>query len=138
MAVPLLPEAKLVGQHYYQQRALFLSPLTELYLLEFPEMHLVSCLYLFNKCCTSFLKLGLLMVNAKSLPKSMRLHSPYYVEACNELRGPSLLLSTWAIQLRRNTSAVATLSRWRDCVRFERPGNRTQTFFTDCVVLRNT
>ena len=42
------------------------------------------------------------------------LYSSYYVEACNEWRGPSPRLSVWATQLRRNIAAVA--SRWRHCV----------------------
>ena len=41
------------------------------------------------------------------------LYSSYYVEACNELRGPSPRLSAWATQLRRNVATVA--SRWRRC-----------------------
>ena len=49
------------------------------------------------------------------------LYSPYYAEACNELRGPSPRLSAWATQLRRNVATVA--GRWRHCVRFDRPGN---------------
>ena len=38
------------------------------------------------------------------------LYSPYYAEACNELRGPSPRLSAWATQLPRNVVTVA--SRW--------------------------
>ena len=41
------------------------------------------------------------------------LYSPYYAEACNELRGPSPRLNAWATQFRRNVAAVA--SRWRHC-----------------------
>ena len=48
------------------------------------------------------------------------LHSPYYAEACNELRGPSPRLSAWATQLRRNVATVA--SRWRHCVDLTGPG----------------
>ena len=47
----------------------------------------------------------------------------YYAEACNEWWSPSPRLSVCATQLRRNVAAVA--SRWRDCVRCDRPGNRT-------------
>ena len=36
------------------------------------------------------------------------LYSPYYDEACNELRGPSQLLSAWATQLGRNVATVAS------------------------------
>ena len=36
------------------------------------------------------------------------LYSPYYAEACNELRGPSPRLSAWAAQLRRNVATVAS------------------------------
>ena len=35
------------------------------------------------------------------------LYSRYYVEACNEWRGPSPRFSAWAFQLRRNVAAVA-------------------------------
>ena len=50
------------------------------------------------------------------------LYSQYYAEACNEWQGPFPRFSAWATQLRRNIAAVA--SRWRHCIRFDRPGNR--------------
>ena len=61
------------------------------------------------------------------------LYSPYYAEACNELRGPSPRLSAWATQLRRNVATVA--SRWRHCVDLTGPGIETQTSRTDSVRL---
>ena len=61
------------------------------------------------------------------------LHSPYYAEACNELRGPSPRLSAWAAQLRRNVAAVA--SRWRHCADLTGPGIEPQTSRTDSVRL---
>ena len=69
---------------------------------------------------------------AKNQIKSS-LYSPYYVEACNELRGPSPRLSAWATQLRRNVAAVA--SRWRHCVDLTAPGIEPQTSRTDSVRL---
>ena len=59
------------------------------------------------------------------------LYSPYYAEACNELRGPSPRLSAWATQLRRNVATVA--SRWRHCVDLTGPGIEPQTSRTDSV-----
>ena len=59
------------------------------------------------------------------------LYSPYYAEACNELRGPSPRLSAWAAQLRRNVATVA--SRWRHCVDLTGPGVEPQTSRTDSV-----
>ena len=53
------------------------------------------------------------------------LYSPYYAEACNELRGPSPRLSAWATQLRRNVATVA--SRWRHCADLTGPGIEPQT-----------
>ena len=41
------------------------------------------------------------------------LYSPYYAEAYNEWRGPSLRHCAWAAQLRRNVATMA--SRWRHC-----------------------
>ena len=38
------------------------------------------------------------------------LYSPYYAQACNELRGPSSQLSTWATQLR---TPEKTSQRWQ-------------------------
>ena len=61
------------------------------------------------------------------------LYSPYYAEACNELRGPSPRLSAWATQLRRNVTTVA--SRWRHCVGLTAPGIEPQTYRTDSVRL---
>ena len=61
------------------------------------------------------------------------LYSPYYAEACNELRGPSPRLSAWAAQLRRNVAAVA--SRWRHCADLSGPGIEPQTSRTDSVSL---
>ena len=60
-------------------------------------------------------------------------YSPYYAEACNELRGPSPRLSAWATQLRRNVATVA--SRWRHCVDLTGPGIEPQTCRTDSVRL---
>ena len=59
------------------------------------------------------------------------LYSPYYAEACNELRGPFPQLSAWATQLRRNVATVA--SRWRHCVDLTGPGIEPQTSRTDSV-----
>ena len=53
----------------------------------------------------------------------LRLFSRYYVEACNEWRDPSPRLNTWTTQIRRNIAAVT--SRWRHCIRFDRPRNQT-------------
>ena len=61
------------------------------------------------------------------------LYSPYYAEACNELRGPSPRLSAWATQLRRNVATVA--SRWRHYVDLTGPGIEPQTSRTDSVRL---
>ena len=61
------------------------------------------------------------------------LYSPYYAEACNELRGPSPRLSAWATQLRRSVATVA--SRWRHCVDLTGPGIELQTSRTDSVLL---
>ena len=61
------------------------------------------------------------------------LYSPYYAEACNELRGPSPRLSAWATQLRRNVATVA--SRWRHCVDLTGPKIEPQTSRTDSVLL---
>ena len=61
------------------------------------------------------------------------LYSPYYAEACNELRGPSPRLSAWATQLRRNAATVA--SRWRHCADLTGPGIEPQTSRTDSVRL---
>ena len=56
--------------------------------------------------------------NKKKIKSS--LYSPYYAEACNELRGPSPQLNAWATQLRRNVATVA--SRWRHCADLTGPG----------------
>ena len=61
------------------------------------------------------------------------LYSPYYAEACNELRGPFPRLSAWATQLRRNVATVA--SRWRHCADLTGPGIEPQTSRTDSVRL---
>ena len=61
------------------------------------------------------------------------LYSPYYAEACNELRGPSPRLSAWATQLRRNVATVA--SRWRHYVDLTGPGIESRTSRTDSVRL---
>ena len=61
------------------------------------------------------------------------LYSPYYAEACNELRGPSPRLSAWATQLRRNVATVA--SRWRHCVDLTGPNIEPQISRTDSVRL---
>ena len=59
------------------------------------------------------------------------LYSPYYAEACDELRGPFPRLSAWATQLGRNVATVA--SRWRHCVDLTGPGIEPQTSRTDSV-----
>ena len=51
------------------------------------------------------------------------LYSNYCIGACRERPCPSPRLSAWAAQLRRNVATIA--SRWRHCVRFDRPGIRT-------------
>ena len=61
------------------------------------------------------------------------LYSPYYAEACNELRGQSPRLSAWATQLRRNV--VTVISRWRHFVDLTGPGIESQTSRTDGVRL---
>ena len=61
------------------------------------------------------------------------LYSPYYAEACDEWRGPSLRLSAWAKQLRRNIATVA--SRWRHCGDLTDPGMEPQTARIDSVRL---
>ena len=61
------------------------------------------------------------------------LYSSYYVEACNELRGPFPRLSAWATQLRRNVATVA--SRWRRCADLTGQGIEPQTSITDSVRL---
>ena len=61
------------------------------------------------------------------------LYSPYYAEACNELRGPSPRLCAQATQLRRNVATVA--SRWRHCVDLTGPGIEHHTSRTDSVRL---
>ena len=66
-------------------------------------------------------------------PSKSSLYSPYYAEACNELRGPSPRLSAWATQLRRSVATVA--SRWRHCVDLTGTGIEPQTSRTDSVRL---
>ena len=63
------------------------------------------------------------------------LHSQYYVIAPNEWWGASPRRNTWATQLRRNIASVA--SRWRQFVRFDRPGNRTSNLPTDIDTLKH-
>ena len=77
------------------------------------------------KCCKS--KLVDSLVNLIQIISP--LYSRYNVEACNELRGPSPLLSIWSTQFRRNVAAMA--SRWLHCVRFDRPRNGIQAFRSD-------
>ena len=71
--------------------------------------------------------------NQKNNQIKSSLYSPYYAEACNELRGPSPRLSAWATQLRRNVATVA--SRWRHCADLTGPGIEPQTSRTDSVRL---
>ena len=71
----------------------------------------------------------LLITNQNQIKSS--LYSPYYAEACNELRGPSPRLSAWATQLRRSAATVA--SRWRHCADLTGPGIEPQTSRTDSV-----
>ena len=61
------------------------------------------------------------------------LYSPYYAEAYNKLPGPSLRLSAWATQLRRNAATAA--SRWRHRADLTGPGVDPQTSRTDSVRL---
>ena len=61
------------------------------------------------------------------------LYSPYYAEACNELRGPFPRLSVWATQLRGNVATAA--SRWRHCVDLTGSRIEPQTSRTDSVRL---
>ena len=70
----------------------------------------------------------LLNVNYQIKIKSS-LYSPYYAEACNELRGPSPRLRAWATQLRRNVATVA--SRWRHCADLTGPGIEPKTSRTE-------
>ena len=72
-----------------------------------------------------------LLVHQNQIKSS--LYSPYYAEACNELRGPSPRLSAWATQLRRSVATMA--SRWRHCVDLTGPGIEPQTSRTDSVRL---
>ena len=68
---------------------------------------------------------------AKSNKKSNLIRQ--YVEACNELRGPSPRLSARATQLQRNVGAVA--SRWRHSANSTDQGVESQTYRTDSVCL---
>ena len=61
-------------------------------------------------------------VEAWNLKIISSLYSRCYTQACNKLRTHLRGFSAWAAQLRRNIAAVE--SRWRDYVRFDRPGNR--------------
>ena len=67
--------------------------------------------------------------NSNQIKIKSSLYSRYYADACNEYRGPSPRLSTWATQLRRNVAAVA--SHWRHCVDLTDPGFDPQTYRTD-------
>ena len=80
-----------------------------------------------------FLRLCKLSLALSSTSNKPSLYSPYYAEACNELRGPSPRLSTWVTQLRRNVATVA--SRWRHCVDLTGPGIESQTSRADSVRL---
>ena len=82
-----------------------------------------QCIYIETACLSYpiFFK-----INIKS-----SLYSPYYAEACNELRGPSPRLSAWATQHRRNVATVA--SRCRHYVDLTGPGIEPQTSRTDSV-----
>ena len=71
--------------------------------------------------------------NLNKIKSKSSLYSPYYAEACDELRGPSPRLSAWATQLRRNVATVA--SRWRHWVDLTGPGIEPQTSRTDSVSL---
>ena len=88
------------------------------------------CRYLCN-VMTLFHSATVVTASKKKIKSS--LNSPYYAEACNELRGPSPRLSAWATQLRRNVATVA--SRWRHCVDLTGPGIEPQTSRTDSVRL---
>ena len=61
------------------------------------------------------------------------LSSRYYAEACNEWR---IHLCCLAPGLHRNIAAIA--SRWRHCVRSDRPGIEPQTFLTDSNVFNHS
>ena len=79
---------------------------------------------IYKRCALWFVKYG--NKNLKKILISQyksSLYSRYYTETHNEQRGPSLWLSAWTIQLRRNV--VAVTSRWPQCVRFDQPGIRT-------------
>ena len=76
---------------------------------------------------------GLLGGTKKLKKLKSSLYSPYYAEACTELRGPSPRLSAWATQFRRIVATVA--SRWRHCVDLTGPGIEPQTSRTDSVRL---
>ena len=60
-------------------------------------------------------------------------YTRYYVEACNELRGPCPRLSAWAAQLQRNVATVA--SCWRRGADLNSPGITPYTSRTDSVRL---
>ena len=55
-------------------------------------------------------------------------------KACDEWQGP--LLSAWATPPQGKVAAVASRN-WRQCVRFDRPGNRTPHLPIDSDMLYN-
>ena len=83
----------------------------------------MAILYPETGCC-----LNTNQIKIKSL-----LYSPYYAEACNELRGPYPRLSAWATHLRRNVATVA--KRWRHSADLTGPVIEPQTSRTDSVRL---
>ena len=72
---------------------------------------------------------AIFILNINQIKIKSSLYSPYYAEACNELRGPSPRLSAWATQLRRNVATVA--SHWRHCADLTGPGIEPQTSRTE-------
>ena len=87
----------------------------------------------FMHIIVSFMKVGFESKSAHMLQIKSSLYSPYYAEAYNEWRGPSLPRSAWATQLRKNVAAVA--SHWRHCANLTGPGIEPQTFRTKSVRL---
>ena len=77
-----------------------------------------TLLLVLDFCCGSDIK-------SKKKKIKSSLYSRYYAKAYNKWRGPSLRLSTWATQLRRNITTVA--SHWRHCADLTVPGIETQT-----------
>ena len=95
------------------------------------KYHLAACHGGAGKSCCTFPRL---LLHRKKKIKSS-LYSRLYAETCNEWWSPSPWLSTWTTQLRRNIAAV--VSCWRHCIRFDRPGNRTQTSCIDSDIFNN-